>query len=443
MEALGALLGVLGLGRHAVLASPHSAPSELAALVEAAAIAQVVGDREVCERVAAVVDARLPLDSPSRADPTGAGRLADDSATAAILFQSSGTTGPAKIAIREMDALDAVGSQVREAVGMGAGTRLLVTIPLCHSYGIDLALLAGLLGGCEIHLQEGFNPTATKLALRSGRVDLWPAVPVMLDAVSRGTQPEGSASERLRVLSAGSPLPRSVAERFHDVFGAWPAQIYGSSEFGSVTFNDPAREDFDPCSVGRPMRGVTIGVVAMTDGDPHPMPAGREGEIVVDAPSRMTGYLDGPGSTVQLDDLEALRTGDTGFLDEEGRLHLTGRTRLFIDVGGQKVNPIEVESVLMRYPGVELAVVIAAPYLSTADRVKAILVPEEGATLDVAEVRRFARLHLSPFKLPRRFEIRKELPRSPTGKVLRSEVQAQETRAAVPPRADPDANGDE
>lgn len=430
VEVLAALLGALGMGRQVLLASPHSTRSELTQLIETASISAVLGDTEACQTVMGLGVRTYAIDSLT---PGGGGEELIDVGTGAVLLQSSGTTGPPKIVVRERFALDSVGTQVTRALGLQAGNRMLVMIPLYHSYGLDMAVLAGLTSGCQLDLHEAFKPAAATTALQSGGLDLWPAVPVMLDAVSRGTDPSERPGSGC-VFSAGSPLPLAVARRFEKRFGLRLGQIYGTSEFGSVTYNDPEDADYDPCCAGSPMEGVKIRVIGS---DGSPLGPREEGEVVVSGPSVMSGYLDGTKPIIRLEDDSYVQTGDTGLMDAMGRLYLTGRTKLFIDVGGQKVNPIEVESVLARFPGVREVVVVSTLYTATADRVKAILLPEEGSTVEIASLREFAKRHLSPFKVPRRFEIRKELPRSPTGKVLRSELQAAEldegrTRARLP-----------
>ena len=133
----------------------------------------------------------------------------------------------------------------------------------------------------------------------------------------------------------------------------------------------------------------------------------------------LSEYLDGECPIVD----GFLLTGDLGRLDAAGRLTLTGRLKLLIDVGGLKVNPLEVEAALMRYPAVREVVVLELPYSDTTSRLKAIIVPEDDCEVDGEELQRFAREQLIHYKVPRVFEIRRTVPRSPTGKILRQELQ--------------------
>jgi acyl-CoA synthetase (AMP-forming)/AMP-acid ligase II len=153
------------------------------------------------------------------------------------------------------------------------------------------------------------------------------------------------------------------------------------------------------------------------------LPAGAVGAVAVGAPSRLRGYVGHPGAPAAGG---FFLTGDLGRLDARGNLTLTGRTKLLIDVGGRKVNPLEVEAVLAEHPRVGRCVVLPVRVSETVSRLKAIVVPragyDAGPTPD--ELRRYARERLVPYKVPRIIEVRPSLPTSPTGKVLRHLVAA-------------------
>jgi len=253
--------------------------------------------------------------------------------------------------------------------------------------------------------------------LREDSISIWPAVPVMLDPLSRAQAPKAPIGGLRKVISAGSPLPRRVYDQFEAVYGLRVAQLYGSSEFGSITCGDPEEPGFDPASVGFPFDGVELRVE----------PAGGEGEVRVAAPSMMQEYL---GEPSPFDAHAFLPTGDLGCLDEDGRLTITGRIKFLIDVGGQKVNPLEVEQVLEEHPEVSEAVVVLVPWSDTSDRHRAVIIPEQGCSPEAGELRRFAQEHLSSYKVPRSFRLRRDVPRSPTGKVLRRQLQELERAPA-------------
>ena len=298
---------------------------------------------------------------------------------------------------------------------------MLVTVPLYHSYGIDQAVLTAVMAGCAIELHRRFDPARARSALLERGISVLPAVPVMFDALARQAKAPGRAPRLRRAYSAGSPLPRRIFDQFARSWGVGLGQIYGATEFGPVTFNDPNAADFDPEAAGRPMQGVGLRILDARDPDPErPLPPEAEGQVAVAAPSMMRAYVGAARPPLARG---FLLTGDLGRLDGSGRLRLTGRLRLLVDVGGIKVNPVEVEAVLTRHPGVREAVVLAFPFSDTTTRLKAIVVPEPGCEVRPQELRRFAREHLIHYKVPRVFEIRTTMPRSATGKILRKQLE--------------------
>jgi long-chain acyl-CoA synthetase len=416
IEALACMLGGLWSGSRILAVSPDLPTRELSTLAEETGAVRLIADKDTLDAFGEHPMERVALELGAEPGP----RATDAAGGASILLKSSGTTGRPRVVRRSMAALDAVGRSCTRALGVREADRLLLTIPLCHSYGIDLGLLTAIYGGCTVELHTRFDRGRVAEALEACGVSLFPAVPWIFDVMAR----MGGAAPALRCpISAGSPLPERLAERFEKAYGVRIGQIYGATEFGSVTFNDPRDPDYCSSSVGRPLEGVEIRILeAGSRRLDQPLPVGSEGEVAVSSPSLLSEYVGDPKDPVR-DGF--LLTGDLGRVDPEGRLHLTGRFKLLIDVGGLKVNPVEVEDVLMGHPGVREAVVFAVPYTNTAARIKAIIVPEPSARLDGRDLRRFASERLSRHMIPRIFEVRDEVPRSPSGKILRSVLQAE------------------
>jgi long-chain acyl-CoA synthetase len=422
-----AILGGLRAGERVLPVSPELRPAELLDLAERAAVSRVVGGESARRALAGRVGALLPIEAIELRAPASAraGAAPDDGS---LLLPSSGTTGPPKIARRTLAALEAVGEASRQAIGIGAADRMLVAIPLFHSYGIDQAVLTATMAGCGLHVLRRFDPAAVRRALRRGEASVLPGTPFFFDALARTAREPSPLPGLRRALSAGSPLRLRVFERFERAFGVRIGQIYGATEFGSVTCNPPHDDSFDPESAGRPFPGVALRILDPADpAGERPLAPGLDGHVSVSAPSMFAEYVDAPGPPLR-DGFFA--TGDLGRIDAAGRLVLTGRIKLIADVGGLKVNPLEVEAALARHPGVREVVVFATPFTDTAQRLKAMVVPEDGARIDAEELRRFAHERLQPYKVPRSFEIRRELPRSPTGKLLRREIGSEAARTA-------------
>jgi acyl-CoA synthetase (AMP-forming)/AMP-acid ligase II len=322
----------------------------------------------------------------------------------ALLLQSSGTTGLPKIVRREAASLDAVSSNMVEAIGINNSDRVLSCVPLCHSYGLEHGLLAPLFAGATVHLAQGFDLSIIRRELTESSITVFPAVPSIYEML--GNLPEGlSRLPSLRLAySAGGPLPACVFAKVKEMLGICIGQLYGATEVGSVTFAHPDDPHFDPASVGRPMRGV----------EPR---SDDTGQLLIRATSMMSGYVS-ERAPFTLDGF--FPTGDLARIDERDNLFITGRLKLLIDVGGLKVNPLEVEQTISQHPAVSACVVVPMRLSETVYRLRAIVTPaDESHPPGGEELRQFVRERLSAHKVPRIFEVRPTLPRSATGKILR------------------------
>jgi long-chain acyl-CoA synthetase len=265
-----------------------------------------------------------------------------------------------------------------------------------------------------------------ELSSSAAGITIFPGVPFMFEMLAEHGGRSGARFASLRrAYSAGGPLPRGVADAFRERFGVTVSQLYGATEIGSVTYADPDLPGFAPASVGQAMKGVSIRILAPDARDAsEPLPTGEPGHVAVLAASMLRGYLGDEPSPTTIDGY--FPTGDLGRLDQHANLTITGRIKLLIDVGGLKVNPLEVEQVLAEHPGVATCIVVPVRVSETVSRLKAIVTPRPDAAdpLEPASLRAFARSRLAGYKVPRVFEVRDRLPTSATGKVLRHLVEA-------------------
>jgi acyl-CoA synthetase (AMP-forming)/AMP-acid ligase II len=326
---------------------------------------------------------------------------------ATLLLLSSGSTGNPKIVCRSLASLRAVSDQMCQSIGIVAADRVLATVPLCHSYGLEHGLLAPLWVGATVHLSRGLDLSLLQRQLRESCITVLPAVPSIFEMLANLSLTTDRYPHLRTAYSAGAPLPVTVANRFHDRCGIRIGQIFGATEIGSVTYSNPSNTNFNPQSVGQPMQGVKIKIV-----DEH---------LWVSAGSMFSSYLD---EVSQIED-GFYPTGDLARLDDDANLIITGREKLLINIGGLKVNPLEVEQVLMQHPSVRDCVVVPVQQSETVVRLKAIITQHDPAqSLPIDALRQFARDRLAGYKVPRLFEVRDELPRTQSGKILRSMVQA-------------------
>jgi long-chain acyl-CoA synthetase len=240
--------------------------------------------------------------------------------------------------------------------------------------------------------------------------------PAVLNLLLENPQPPPE-DLRLRTIRSGTAsLPPELAGRIAARYGARVIQTYSSTE-SSQCIGIP-EEGAPAGSIGIPFAGVAARIV---DADGREVPAGEVGELIVRHPGLMRGYLCDEAATAL-----AMRdgwywSGDLACRDGEGFYYLAGRRAAMINVGGYKVSPEEVEAVLLQHPGVREVAAVASPDAKRGECVRAVIVPQ-GEPPALAELRRFCLARLARYKVPRSWEFREELPRSPLGKVLRQRV---------------------
>ena len=338
---------------------------------------------------------------------------------------TSGTTGRPKGAFLTHRAVTAHLAQATLALGHRAGERCLLVVPLYHAAGAFASFLAIYWGG-SLFVQQDFIPAEVVRALSDGQINWTVLVPAMIQACLVAVPDvEAQGYEALRLMGYGaSPIAESTLRRAMTVFQCDFIQGYGMTETTSgLTYLLPAdhqralREK--PAlllSAGRPLPGTEVRIV---DAQDRPVPVGAVGEVVARGPQLMRGYWHQPEASA-----EALRggwmhTGDAGRLDDEGYLYIHDRLTDMIVSGGENVYPHRVEQVLFQHPTVADTAVIGVPDAQWGETVKAIVVVRPGMTATAEELITFCRGELGGFERPRSVEFVAELPRNPSGKVLK------------------------
>jgi acyl transferase domain-containing protein/acyl-CoA synthetase (AMP-forming)/AMP-acid ligase II/NADP-dependent 3-hydroxy acid dehydrogenase YdfG/acyl carrier protein len=339
---------------------------------------------------------------------------------------SSGSTGRAKRLVRTQQACLAEVDAFAAAIALNEEDRVLCAVPLYHSYGIAVCLLPTLLVGAQLLLppplagSASVHERAQQLVsiIANDRATVFPHVPYLFGALADHPPLAADALSSLRLcLSGGGLLPRQIFEKFNARFGIPIRSLYGSSETGTISINLDEGSDFQPESVGQPLAGVQVRIIDESGREQAPE---LVGEIAVRGPTLMTGYSDLPELNAEVFRDGFLRTGDLGRLRCDGTLTVTGRIKLLIDAGGRKVDALEVEDALRSHPEVLEAVVLGVPGLQGNQIVKAVIVAR--SPLTAADLKAFCRRCIADFKVPRIIEFRTEIPRTPTGKVLRSQL---------------------
>lgn len=336
----------------------------------------------------------------------------------ALYMFSSGSTGKSKRVTRTQSHVLAEFDALAATAGLQASDRMLCTVPLYHAHGFCNAMMASMLSGGSLVLPAtDFNARHTAAMLATHHVTVYPSVPFMIKMLGDTRFSERPDLSRLRlVFTAGAPLPEPVSAKFAAQFGVTVGQLYGSTESGAITLNVRHQAD-KPGSVGRPLHGFEVQI---RGDDGALLPATENGEIWIRTPATTRAYDGLPDVSAEHFVGEWFFAGDTGWMDADGDLYVTGRKKLMINVAGYKVDPLEVEEVLSRHPAVAESVVMGVPHPGYGERIKAaVVLRPDGPACGEHELIEFVAGHLAEYKVPKVVEFRAEIPRSPLGKILR------------------------
>lgn len=354
----------------------------------------------------------------------------------ALLVYTSGTSGKPKGVELTFGNLE---SNVRDCIAFAElkrSTGFLGVLPQFHSFGVNVMTLCPMVLGAKVIYTARFVPKKIIELLREHRPDIFVAVPSMFAALAnvKKAEPEDFASLKYPV-SGAEPLPDAVYEKFLDRFGVQILEGYGLTETSPVcNWSKPTAHKRH--AVGKPLPRVRNLIVG-EDGKTLLGP-GESGEIAIAGPNVMRGYHKLPELTDEVikhlhvpDEPEPVRaffTGDIGHVDEDDFLFITGRKKEMLIVGGENVFPREIEDVLVQHPAV-----VAAAVIGQRDDVRGevpiafveLTDDEAGQNFDESELRSFARERIAGYKVPREIRVIEELPRNPTGKILRRELSAE------------------
>jgi len=294
----------------------------------------------------------------------------------------------------------------------------LAAAPLSHVLGMTGIMNASLLRGGALAFMERFDaPTAIPFVARTGTSGIVGAPP-MFAALVREARRTGVAPRLRFGLTGGAPIAPQLARDVEETFGCVLRDGYGMSEVGGGVTHTPIDLRPRPRSVGLALPGSQLRIVDLATG--AALPAGERGEVQVRSPSAMKGYRGNDEATRAAFQADGwLATGDIGYLDGDGYLFLVDRKKELIIRSGYNVYPREVEDVLHAYPGVLEAAVVGMPDEEHGEEVVALVVPAPGVELDSEGVKAFARERLAAYKYPRLVVVVKELPKGPTGKILK------------------------
>ncbi len=335
-----------------------------------------------------------------------------------IILLTSGTTGTPKGAPRAEPRSFILPGGLLERLPMRAREATIIGPPLFHGTGLLIAIMTIALGS-KLVLRRKFEAEQLVADIERHKATTVCVVPVMLQRVlglGDDTVRSYDTTSLRAIFCAGSQLPAAVATAAQDLLGDVVYNLYGSTEVALATMATPSDIREAPTSVGKPMLGCRIKIF---DDNGQEVPTPGTGRIFVGAATQFEGYTGG-GTKEFIDGLMA--SGDVGHFDDEGRLYIDGRDDDMIVSGGENVFPAEVEELLVTHPAIVEASAIGVDDEEFGKRLRAFVVTVKGTEVSEAEVKQFVKDNLARYKVPREVVFLDELPRNPTGKVLKRDL---------------------
>jgi long-chain acyl-CoA synthetase len=340
----------------------------------------------------------------------------------AVILYTSGTTGKPKGAeLTHANLFRNADVSSRTTSEIAAGDVVFGGLPLFHSFGQTVSMNASLMVGACLTLVPRFDPGEALATMQRDRVTHFYGVPTMYGALLHHPERESYDTSSLRTcITGGASMPVEVLRGFEEAFGAIVLEGYGLSETSPVSSSNHPDRERKPGSIGTPLEGVEMRVV---DEDDNEVPQGEVGEIVIRGHNIMKGYWQRPDATAEAMRGGWFHSGDMARVDEEGYFYIVDRKKDLIIRGGYNVYPREVEEVLYEHPKIREAAVLGVPHDEWGEEIGAAVVLHDGEQLDPEEVSAYVKERIAAYKYPRLVWFVEELPKGPTGKILKREIE--------------------
>lgn len=356
-----------------------------------------------------------PSNLNGRAENPG---LSDD-ADIALVLHTSGTTSRPKVVPLTTFNIMASADNIRQTLALSGGDVGLNIMPLFHIHGLIASLLSSMTAGAEVVCTPGFNALKFFNWFGAVKPTWYTAVPTMHQAIlaRAGRNEEIVRASKLRFArSSSSSLPPPVMMELEKLFDCPVIEAYGMTEAAHQMASNP----LPPADRKAGTVGLAAGpeIAIMSEGG-EMKERNESGEIVIRGPNVTAGYENNPEANASAFTDGWFRTGDLGFLDDEGYLTISGRLKEIINRGGEKIAPREVDDVIQAHPAIDQVVTFAMPHEKLGEAVAAVVVLKEGATAEVSDIKAFASERLAAFKVPSTILIRDEIPKGATGKLQR------------------------
>jgi len=347
----------------------------------------------------------------------------------AVIQYTGGTSGVMKGAMLTHRNLlaNVIQSYAIYGENMQPGREVVLTAtPLYHVYAMTSAMNLGIYIGATILLIKKFEVTDVLTKVKQYQPTFFPGVPKMYNAFVNHPGVESYGLDCLKICSCGSaPLPIEVIRRFENLTSAVIGEGFGLSEASPSTHRNPATGTRKIGSIGIPLPDTDSKVV---DEDSNELPVNSVGELIIKGPQIMKGYWGNEEETGRSLKNGWLYTGDLAMQDEDGYFYIVGRKKEMVIIGGFNIYPQEVEGVLYEHPDVKESAVVGIPDPEKGEIVKAYIVPKNEASIDIEELKGHCYQNLTPYKVPKQFDVVEALPRNTVGKLLKRKLIEEEKK---------------
>ncbi|CAM8940421.1 unnamed protein product [Rhodiola kirilowii] len=377
--------------------------------------------------------------SPKEKTDLSLAQLVNDPADVALFLHTSGTTSrPKGVPLTQLNLASSV-LNIKSVYKLSENDATVIVLPLFHVHGLLAGLLSSLVAGGAVTLPTAgrFSATTFWVDMKKYNATWYTAVPtihqIILDRDLNNPEPEYPKLRFIRSCSAS--LAPSILARLEQSFKAPVLEAYAMTEASHLMCSNPLPEDgaHNPGSVGKPV-GQEL---AILDENGVVQGPGENGEVCIRGANVTKGYKNNPEANKSGYQFGWFHTGDIGFLDEDGYLHLVGRVKELINRGGEKISPIEVDSVLLSHPDIAQAVSFGVPDDKYGEEINCAVIAREGSNLTEEEVIKFCKNNLATYKVPKRVFLTDSVPKTATGKIQRRIVAehflTQISPAKVPP----------
>uniref|UniRef100_A0A803PLG6 Uncharacterized protein n=2 Tax=Cannabis sativa TaxID=3483 RepID=A0A803PLG6_CANSA len=364
--------------------------------------------------------------------------ITNDPSDVALFLHTSGTTSrPKGVPLTQLNLASSV-QNIKSVYKLTESDSTVVVLPLFHVHGMIAGLLSSLIAGASVTLPAAgrFSASTFWSDMIACNATWYTAVPTIHQIILERhlNKPEPTYPKLRFIRSCSASLAPSIMARLEESFGAPVLEAYAMTEAAHLMASNPLPEDggHKPGSVGKPVGQE----MAILDQNGSAQLAGVSGEVCIRGPNVTKGYKNNPEANKAAFQFGWFHTGDVGYFDEDGYLHLVGRIKELINRGGEKISPIEVDAVLLSHPDISQAVAFGVPDDKYGEEINCAVIPREGSEVDEDVVLRFCKKNLATFKVPKKVFITDSLPKTATGKIQRRIVAehflAQISTAKVP-----------